>query len=78
VSSGGNTANTNFGFGLRAALGKEWWGVRSLGAGLVGHLSMSSTRLGLPAHLDELGVHLRVLGHYTKLVQGAALATRAS
>jgi hypothetical protein len=41
VSSGGSSADTNFGFGLRAGLGKEWWVSDHWGLGLVGHVSMS-------------------------------------
>jgi hypothetical protein len=41
TSSSGSDASTNWGFGARAALGKEWWVSDHWGLGLVGHLSMS-------------------------------------
>jgi hypothetical protein len=41
TSLSGSSASTNWGFGARAALGKEWWVSDHWGLGLVGHLSMS-------------------------------------
>jgi hypothetical protein len=37
----GASNDTNWGFGFRAALGKEWWVAEHWGLGIVGHLSMS-------------------------------------
>jgi hypothetical protein len=41
TSSGSSSGDTNWGFGARAALGKEWWASDHWGLGLVAHLSMS-------------------------------------
>lgn len=41
ASSGSSSGDTNWGFGVRAALGKEWWASDHWGLGLVAHLSMS-------------------------------------
>jgi hypothetical protein len=41
LTGNGTTSDTNWGFGLRAALGKEWWVGDHWGLGVVGHLSFS-------------------------------------
>jgi len=41
VSSGSSSADTNWGFGLRGAFGKEWWVSDHWGLGVVGHVSWS-------------------------------------
>lgn len=41
VSVSGSSGDTNWGFGLRAGLGKEWWVSDHWGMGLVGQLTMS-------------------------------------
>jgi hypothetical protein len=40
-ASGGWSSDTDWGFGIRAALGKEWWAGDHWGLGVVGHLSAS-------------------------------------
>ncbi|HZR07329.1 MAG TPA: hypothetical protein VFA79_02025 [Myxococcales bacterium] len=41
VETNGITGATNWGLGLRAALGKEWWASEHWGLGVVGQLSVS-------------------------------------
>jgi len=41
LATSGNSADTNWGFGLRAAIGKEWWVGDHWGLGVVGHISFS-------------------------------------
>ncbi len=41
VSGNGSSGDTDWGFGMRAAVGKEWWVGDHWGLGLVGHLSAS-------------------------------------
>jgi hypothetical protein len=40
-SSSSGSGETNVGFGLRAAVGKEWWAGDHWGLGVVGHVSTS-------------------------------------
>jgi hypothetical protein len=40
-SGNGSSGDTDWGFGMRAAVGKEWWVGDHWGLGLVGHLSAS-------------------------------------
>jgi len=40
----GTSQNTSWGFGLRAALGKEWWVSNHWGLGMVGHLSFTANQ----------------------------------
>jgi hypothetical protein len=42
LESGGVGADSDWGFGLRAAVGKEWWVSDNWGLGLVGQLSFSA------------------------------------
>ena len=37
----GTSNDTNWGFGLRAALGKEWWVSDHWGLGIAGHVSLT-------------------------------------
>src|SRR2546428_4983252 len=39
LSTSGRSSDTNWGFGLRGAVGKEWWVGDHLGLGVAGHLS---------------------------------------
>jgi hypothetical protein len=41
ITSNGSTTDTNYGFGLRTALGKEWWVSDHWGLGLAAHVSFS-------------------------------------
>jgi hypothetical protein len=41
VEANGNSGDTDWGFGMRAAVGKEWWVGDHWGLGVVGHLSAS-------------------------------------
>ena len=41
TESSGSSGDTNWGFALRTAVGKEWWVADHWGLGVVGHLSMS-------------------------------------
>ncbi|MFL5401077.1 MAG: hypothetical protein ACJ79P_24505 [Myxococcales bacterium] len=41
ISSNGSSADTNWGFGLRTGVGKEWWVSDHWGLGVAGHLSLS-------------------------------------
>lgn len=41
VETNGVSGGTNWGLGMRAALGKEWWAGDHWGLGVVGHLSVS-------------------------------------
>ena len=41
LATNGTSNDTNWGFGFRAALGKEWWVADHWGLGIVGHVSMS-------------------------------------
>jgi len=41
ISSNGNSADTNWGFGLRTGVGKEWWVSDHWGLGVAGHFSLS-------------------------------------
>jgi hypothetical protein len=45
VSSQGSSSDTDWGFGLRATLGKEWWVSDHWGLGIAGHVSLSLNRL---------------------------------
>ena len=40
-SSNGRSGDTDWGFGMRGAVGKEWWAGDHWGLGVVGHLSLS-------------------------------------
>jgi len=44
ASQGGSTANTEYGPGVRLAVGKEWWVSDHWGLGLNGHLALSSNK----------------------------------
>jgi hypothetical protein len=44
LSTGGNSSDTNWGFGLRAGFGKEWWVSDHWGLGLVGQFSFSANQ----------------------------------
>jgi hypothetical protein len=44
LSTGGNSSDTNWGFGLRAGLGKEWWVSDHWALGAVGHLTFSANQ----------------------------------
>lgn len=41
LQTNGMTGDTNWGLGMRAAIGKEWWAADHWGLGVVGHLSVS-------------------------------------
>jgi hypothetical protein len=40
-AAGGTSSDTNWGYGLRAAVGKEWWVSENWGLGVAGHLSLT-------------------------------------
>lgn len=44
LATSGNSTDTNWGFGLRAGLGKEWWVGDHWGLGAVGHVSFSANQ----------------------------------
>jgi hypothetical protein len=44
LATTGNSGDTNWGFGLRAGLGKEWWVGDHWGLGAVGHFSFSANQ----------------------------------
>jgi hypothetical protein len=44
IESNGNSSNTSWGFGIRTALGKEWWVSDHWGLGLAGHLSFTANQ----------------------------------
>jgi hypothetical protein len=46
LATNGTSSDTNWGFGFRAALGKEWWVAEHWGLGIVGHVSMSVNDAG--------------------------------
>jgi hypothetical protein len=41
LTSQGSTEDSNWGFGMRAAIGKEWWVADRWGLGVAGHLSLT-------------------------------------
>jgi len=41
IAANGNTTDTNWGFGFRTALGKEWWVSDHWGVGVAAHVSFS-------------------------------------
>jgi hypothetical protein len=41
VSTSGGSSDTNWGFGMRGAVGKEWWVGDHWGLGVAGHISFS-------------------------------------
>src|SRR3954467_875822 len=44
ISSQGTSSDTDWGFGLRAAMGKEWWIADHWGLGIAAHFSLSMNR----------------------------------
>ena len=47
-SSNGSSGDSNWGFGLRAGAGKEWWVSDHWGLGLAGHITFSSNQDPVP------------------------------
>lgn len=41
LATSGNSTNTNWGYGMRAAVGKEWWEGDHWGLGIAAHFSVS-------------------------------------
>jgi len=44
ISSQGSSSDSDWGFGLRAAVGKEWWVADHWGLGIAGHLSLTMNK----------------------------------
>ena len=44
ISTQGSTSDSDWGFGLRGAIGKEWWVADRWALGIAGHVSLSTNR----------------------------------